>query len=98
MNNTVVPPFRGEKRSDPRSAFIRYMTTDQARVAFCMLDGRVGPGGKTLHVGLSRPLAVHPIQMWRWVDKVDEIEKSGGGEGEGCLEDEWGGLKFGFGF
>jgi len=73
------------------------MTTDQARVAFCMLDGQVGPSGKTLHVGLSHPLAVHPIQMWRWVDKVDEIEKSGGGEGEGCLEDEWGGLGFGFG-
>jgi hypothetical protein len=39
-----------------------------------MLDGRVGPGGETLHVVLSRPLAVHPNQMWRWVYRVEDME------------------------
>ena len=62
-----------------------------------MLDGRVGPGGETLHVGLSRPPAVHLNQMWWWVYKVEDMEKSSGGgeEGEACLEDEWEGLGLG---
>ena len=63
-----------------------------------MLDGRVGPGGETLHVGLSRPPAVHPNQMWLWVHEVEEMEKSGGDKGgEACLEDGWEGLGFGTG-
>jgi hypothetical protein len=35
--------------------------------------------------------------MWRWIDKLEKMEKSGGGEGEACLEDEWGWLGFGSG-
>jgi hypothetical protein len=59
-----------------------------------MLDEWAGPGGETSHLELSRPPAVHPSQLWRW---VYEVEKSGSGEGGGgaCLEDEWG--RFGFG-
>ena len=60
-----------------------------------MLDGRVGPGGETLHVGLSRAPAVHPNQMWGWAYNVQDMANSGSGEGgERCLEDEWGGLGF----
>jgi hypothetical protein len=72
--------------------------TDDARAALRILDGRVGSGGETLHVGLSRPPAAHPKRMWRWIYEVEETEKNGGGEeGETCLEDEWGGLDFGTG-
>jgi hypothetical protein len=95
-----VPPFRGETRSDARSAFLRFGTTDDARMALRMLNGRVGPGGEILHVRLSRPPVVHPNQMWQWVYEAEEdIEKSGGGGegGEACPEDEWGGLGFGTG-
>jgi hypothetical protein len=36
--------------------------------------------------------------MWQWIHEVENMEKSGGGEGgEACLEDEWGGLGFGTG-
>jgi hypothetical protein len=86
----MVPPFCGGNRSDPRSAFLRFRTVDNVRAALRMLDGRVGPSGETLHVGLSRPPAVHPNQMWRWVYGVEgDMEKSGDGEeGEACLEDE----------
>ena len=56
-----------------------------------MLDGRAGPGGVTLHLGLSRSPVVHPDQMLRWID----MEKNAGGKGgEARLEDEWGGLGF----
>jgi hypothetical protein len=90
-----VPPFRRENRSDPRSAFLQFSTRGDARTA---LHGRVGPGGERLRVRLSRPPVVHPNQMWLWVHEVEEMEKSGGGEGgEACLEDEWEGLGFGFG-
>jgi hypothetical protein len=93
-----VPPFRGENRSDPRSAFLQFSTRGEARAAFRMLDGRVGPGGETLHLRLSRLPVVHPNQMWMWVHKVEEMEKRGGGEGgEACLESEWEGLGFGTG-
>jgi hypothetical protein len=51
---------------------------DDARAALRMLDGRVGPGGKTLHVGLLRPPAVHANQMWRWVYHVEDMEKNDG--------------------
>jgi hypothetical protein len=37
-----------------------------------ILDGRVGPSGEMLHVGLSRSPAVHPNQMRRWVYDVEE--------------------------
>jgi hypothetical protein len=77
---------------------VRFRTIDEARVVLRMTDGRVGPGGETSRVGLSRPLAVHPNQMWRGVYDVKDMEESGGGRGgEACLEDEWGGLVFGFG-
>jgi hypothetical protein len=35
--------------------------------------------------------------MWRWTHEAEDIEKSGGDEGEACLEDEWGGLGLGTG-
>ena len=92
-----MPPFRGEKHADLRSAILRFKTIDDARAALHMLDGRVGPGGETLHVGLSRPSVVHPNQLWRWAYEVEDMEKRGGGEGEACLEDAWGGLGFGTG-
>lgn len=63
-----------------------------------MLTGRVGPGGETLDLRLSRFPAVHPNQLWRWVQEVEDMEKSGGGEGEdACLKYEWEGLGFGTG-
>ncbi len=93
-----MPPFRGEKRTDPRCAFLQFGTIDDARTALRMLDGRVGPGGETLQVGLSRAPVVHPNRMWGWVYKVEDMANSGSGEGgEGCLEDSWGGLGFGTG-
>ena len=96
-----MPPFRGEKRTDPRCAFLQFGTIDDARTALRMLDGRVGPSGETLQVGLSRAPVVHPNRMWGWADKVQDMANSGSGEGglggEGCLEDEWGGLGFGTG-
>jgi hypothetical protein len=67
-----VPPFRGEKRSDPRGAFLQFETIDDARTALGMLDGRVGPGGETLHVGLSRLPAVHPNRLWQWADGEEQ--------------------------
>jgi hypothetical protein len=102
----TVPPFRGEKRSDPRSAFLKFQTIDDARMALQMLDGRAGPGGETLHVGLSRLPAVHSNRLWRWAQEREEDEENGGGgleEEEGEEEsffeedDEWGGLGFGTG-
>lgn len=57
-----------------------------------MLDGRVGPGGETLYVRLSRPPAVIQIRCGGgyMVYGVGGMEKSGGGgEGEVWLEDEW---------
>lgn len=96
-DNSTVPPFRGEELSGLRSAFLQFGTTDDARTTLRMLNGRAEPGGETLHLELSRPPAVHPNQMWRWVYEVEDMEKSGGGEGgEASLEDEWG--RFGFGF
>jgi hypothetical protein len=89
-----VPPFRGETCSDSRGAILRFRAVDDARAALRMLDRPVRPGGETLHMGLSRAPAVHPNEMWRWVYEVEDVEKSGGGEGEACLEDEWGGLGF----
>jgi hypothetical protein len=59
-----VPPFRGEKRTDPGCEFLQFGTIDDAHTALRMLDGRVGPGGETLQVGLSRAPAVHPNRMW----------------------------------
>ena len=93
-----MPPFRGGKRSDPRGAFLRFKKLNDAHVALRMLDGRLGPGGETLYVGLSRLPVVDLNQMWGWIRKVGDMEKSGGGEGgDACLEDEWGGLGFGTG-
>jgi hypothetical protein len=43
---------------DPHS--LKDDTVDDSRAALRLLDGRVGPGGDMLHVGLSRPPAVHP--------------------------------------
>jgi hypothetical protein len=91
----IVPPFRGENQSDPRSAFLRFKETDNARTALRMLDGRAGPGGETLDVRLSCAPVVHTNLMRQWVQKV---EKNGGGEeGERSLEDEWEGFGFGTG-
>ena len=97
MRWIIVPPFRGENESDPRGAFLQLRTIDDARKALRMLDGRVGPGGETLHAGLTRPSMVHANQMWRWIHAVEDMEKRASGEGEAFLEDEWGGLGFRFG-
>jgi hypothetical protein len=75
----TVSPFQGEGRSDPRSAFLHFGTIDDARAALSMLDGRVGPGGETLHVGLLRLPAVHLNRLWWWAYKVQEQYKGGGG-------------------
>ena len=57
------------------------------RKALRMLEGRVGRGGQTLHMGLSRMPAVELGRMWRW---IHEVEDNGGDErGKACLEDEW---------
>lgn len=94
-----MPPFRGEKSLDPRGAFLRFRTIDDARVALRMLHGRVGLRGETLHVGLTRLPVVGLQQMWRWRHEViQHKENSRGGEGgEACLESQWGGLGFGTG-
>ena len=79
-------PFRGKRHSDPRRAFLQYRKRDDARTALRMLDGRlqgrVGPSGETLYVGLSHPPAVHLNQTRRWVYDVEDMEKSGGGREE----------------
>jgi hypothetical protein len=56
----TVPPFHGEERSDPCGPFLHFRTIDDARAALSMPDGRAGPGGETLHLGLLRLLAAHP--------------------------------------
>jgi hypothetical protein len=90
-----VPPFREENSSDLRGAFLRFRTMDDARTAFHKLNGRMGPGGETLHMVMTRPPAVDPNQMWGWANEVEEMRKSGGGEGgEACLEHGWEGLGF----
>ena len=93
-----MPPFRGQKRSGCRTAFIRFKTIDDARVGLRMLDGRMGPGGETLSVRLSRAPAVDPNEMWRWVCETEVMEEHGGSEGGvELLSDEWEGLGFGTG-
>jgi hypothetical protein len=95
-----VPPFRGGKRSDPRSAFLRFRTIADTRAVLHMLDGWVGPGGRWRDVacGIVAPAGGASNSDGRWVYEVEEMEKSGGGEeGEACLEEEWGGLGFRFG-
>ena len=60
-----------------------------------MLNGRVGPGGETLSVRLSRIPAVDTNEVWRWVCEMEVMEEHGGSEGrEELLEDEWEGLVF----
>ena len=86
-----VPPFRGEKRTEPRGAFLHFHSIDDARAGLRALDGRQGPGGETLHVALSRMSAVHPNQLWRWA----YLEESG--EEESYLNDECAGFGFGAG-
>ena len=93
---TTVPPFRGEERSDPRGAFLQIGSIDDARTALGMLNGRAGPGGETLQVGLTRLPAVHPNRLWRWAYEAEE-EGWGGGGGGAHFEDEWAGLGFGTG-
>ena len=95
----TVPPFRGEDRSALRSAFLEFGGIDDARTALRMLEGRAGPGGETLNVGLSRLPAVHTDRRWEWAYDEQEKEKSGEEEEgeEAGLEDEWEGLGFGTG-
>jgi hypothetical protein len=57
----TVPPFHGEERSDPCGPFLHFRTIDDARArALGMSDGRAGPGGEKLHLGLLRLPAVYP--------------------------------------
>jgi len=86
-----VPPFRGEKRTEPRGVFLHFRSIDDARAGLRALDGRQGPGGETLHVTLSRMSAVHPNRLWRWAYMEE------GGEEESYLHDECAGLGFGTG-
>lgn len=96
-DKTIVPPFRGERRSDARCAFLQFKTAKNACVALRNLAGRVGPGGEKLDLRLSRLPVVHPSQLWRWVHEVEDMERSGGGEEDACLKYEWEGLGFGTG-
>jgi hypothetical protein len=73
--NTVVPPFRGERRSDSRCAFLQLPSIDEARAALRKLDGRMGPGGETLQVTLSRLPALPLAQLWRSMDVEEEEEE-----------------------
>src|SRR5258708_33007281 len=93
----TVPPFRGEKRTDPRCAFLQFGTIDDARTALRMLDGRAGPGGERLHVGLSRLPAVHPNRLWREAFEGGGEGEGGGGGGEGELWGGWAGVGCGTG-
>ena len=87
----TVPPFRGEKRTEPRGAFLHFRSIDDARAGLRALDGRQGPGGETLHVTLSPMSAVHPNRLWLWAYMEE------GGEEESYLHDECAGLGFGTG-
>ena len=98
----TVPPFYKEDRSTLRSAFLEFNGIDDARMALCMLDGRVGPAGETLNVGLSRLPAVHTDLRWEWSYESEEKERRGEEEEEGGgeaadYEEEWEGLGFGTG-
>ena len=57
--HVIKVPFH-EEHSDSRGAFLHFMTIDNVRAMLSMLDGRAGPGGETLHLGLLRLLAAHP--------------------------------------
>ncbi len=63
------------------------MTHARRSVGWTKSDGRAGPDGETLHVGLSCPPAVHPNRLWWWTYKVQEKENGDGIEEEG---DGWG--------
>jgi len=95
-SNPIVPPFRGEKRWEPRGAFLHFRSIDDARAGLRALDGRKGPSGsgsETLHLTLSRRSAVHSDRLWRWA----YAEERGGSENNAYLEGEWAGLGFGTG-
>ena len=94
----TVPPFRGEERSDARCAYLQFGTIDDARAALRVLDGRAGPGGEKLQVGLARLPAVHPNRLWRWAYEVQERERKGEGGEETYFKEEWAGLGFGPGW
>src|SRR6266478_7976275 len=70
------------------------MTHARCSVGWTKSDGRAGPDGETLHVGLSCPPAVHPNRLWWWTYKVQEKENGDGIEeerGEAYLVgDGWG--------
>jgi hypothetical protein len=84
-----------EERSDLCGAFFAIREDRHASAAFRKLDGRAGPGGETLHVGLSRLPPVHTNRLW-WAYEVQEDKGSGEKEGEKetYFEDEWAGLGF----
>ena len=87
-----MAPFRGQKRTDPRGAFLQFRTIDDARTALRTLDGRKGPGGETLCITLSRPPAMHPNRLWRWACIQEGTE-----EEAAFFENECDGLGFGTG-
>ncbi|KAI9507299.1 hypothetical protein F5148DRAFT_1206079, partial [Russula earlei] len=99
LGATVLPPFRGEQRSDPRGAYLHFQSIDDARAGLRKLDRRAGPRGETLHVSLSRLPSVHPDQLWQWAYATEEM----GGPGselkdeEAYFVKEWDGLGFGTG-
>lgn len=86
----IVPPFRGEQRSDPRCAFLQLPSIDEARAALRKLDGRMGPGGETLQFTLSRLPALPLAQLWRSVDAEEESKR----QEEEVEEEERAGLGF----
>ncbi|KAH9954695.1 hypothetical protein BC827DRAFT_1272378 [Russula dissimulans] len=93
---TVLPPFRGEGRSDPRSAYLQFRTISDARAGLHKLVGREGPGGEGMHVALSRAPAVRRDRLWRWAHAMEEgLEKIQ--DEEAYFEAEWEGLGFGTG-
>jgi hypothetical protein len=83
-----------EERSDLCGAFLQFGKIDDACTALRKLDGRAGPSGETLHVGLLRLPPVHTNRLWWWAYEVQEDKGSGEKEEEAYFEGEWAGLGF----
>jgi hypothetical protein len=94
-----VPPFHGEEHLGPCGPSLHFKTIDDARAALSMLDGRAGPGGETLHVGLLRLPAVHPNRGGGEHVRCRSSIRDDSGEmisEEECLDDKWEGLGLAF--
>ena len=96
----AVPLFRREDRADARGAFLQLGTIDDARTELSILDGRAGPGGEMVQVGLTRAPVVHPNWLWRWayeVEKETDVLVRRKQEEKRTLRVSWRGFGFGTG-